>query len=214
MRKFNFFGKQPKIRGEIGYFGLSEWWLSEFSEEERQYILETFQPLGSTGNFLTEGNILHTSNTAIKLLSSLAGWFRKKEDRNIAYKILMKGEELINEKSDILDVHFLLQSKIEIYYRNRDNDPDALEESINACKQQIELAPKAKVAFKKEYSDSPLPRHIGFERLAIIEEKRKNFKAAIEISEKAMGQGWAGTWQKRIERCRSKLGKQIKDNNA
>lgn len=214
MKRFSFFKKEPKIQGEIGYFGLSEWWLSEFSEEERRYILETFQPLGSTGNSLIEGNISHASNTAIKLLSSLAGWFKKKEDRTIAYRILKKAEELINDKSDILDVHFLFQSKIQLYYRNRDNDPDALAEAINACKQQIELAPKARAAFKEEYGDAPLPRHIGFEQLAIIEEKQKNFEAAIGISQKTMEQGWAGTWQKRIERCRNKLGKQIKGSNA
>lgn len=212
MRRLNFFKKEPKIQGEIGYFGLSEWWLSEFSEEERRYILRIFEPLGSTGSSLIEGEISHTSGTVIKLLSSLAGWFKKKEDRTIAYRMLKKGEELINEKSDILDVHFLFQSKIELYYRNRDNDPDALEEAINSCKQQIELAPKAGAAFRKEYSNAPLPSHRGFEQLAIIEEKQKNFGAAIEISEMAMGQGWSGTWQKRIERCKRRLGKQTKDN--
>jgi len=108
--------KKPKIQGEIGYFGLSEWWLSEFSEEERDHIVRTFQPLGSTGEFLVKGNILPTSTTAIRLLSSLASWFRREEDKTIAYKILKKAEDLIDEQSNTLHVHFLFQGKIETYY--------------------------------------------------------------------------------------------------
>jgi len=127
------------------------------------------------------------------------------EDRTIAYRILKKAEELINEQSNILNIHFLFQSKIEIYYRNRDNDANALKEAITACKQQIEIAPKAMIAFRKEYGDTSLPRHRGFEQLAIIKEKQKDFEAAIDISEKAKVQGWAGDWQKRIERCKRKI---------
>ena len=104
-----------------------------------------------------------------------------------------------------LDLLNVGQSKIEIYYRNRDNDANALKEAITACKQQIEIAPKAMIAFRKEYGDTSLPRHRGFEQLAIIKEKQKDFEAAIDISEKAKVQGWAGDWQKRIERCKRKI---------
>jgi tetratricopeptide (TPR) repeat protein len=207
MPLFNSLKSKPKIQGEIGYFGLTEWWLSEFSEDEQNYIIKTFQPLGSTGESLVKGEILSTSGTAMGLLSSLAGWFGKKEDRVIAYRMLKKAEELIDEKTDILDMHFFYQSKLEIYYRNRENDPNALEEAINACKKQIGIAPKVAVAFKKEYGDATLLSHKGFEQLAIIEEKQKNFEAAIDISQKALEQGWVGDWQKRIERCKKKLNK-------
>jgi len=198
----NVFNKGSKqVQGSIGYFGLSDWWLSNFSETERKYIVKTFQPLGSSGESLVKGNISYTSETPIGLLSALVGWFNKKDDRTIAYRIIKKAEEMINESSNILDIHFLYQSKIETYYRNRDNDPDALEKAIEACKQQIEISPKSKVAFQKEYKDSPLPSHKGFEQLAIIEEKLKNFEAAIKISKEALEQGWVGEWGKRIERC-------------
>ncbi len=79
----------------------------------------------------------------------------------------------------------MYQSKIEIYYRNRDNDLDALRKAIEACKQQIEISPKAKIAFQREYEDSPLPAHKGFGTVTIIEEKRKNFEATIQISKAA-----------------------------
>jgi len=202
---FNIFKKESKqIQGKIGYFGLSDWWLSNFSEEEREHIIKTFQPFGSSGESLIKGNISYTSETPVGLLSALASWFSKKDDRTIAYRIIKKAEEMIDESSDILDIHFLYQSKIEIYYRNRDNDTDALDKAIEACKQQIEISPKAKIAFQREYKDSPLPAHKGFGQLAIIEEKRKNFEAAIQISKAALEQGWAGDWREVFKKIKQK----------
>jgi tetratricopeptide (TPR) repeat protein len=208
MGVFNFFKKESKqIKGSIGYLGLTDWWLSAFSEPEREYIVKTFQPLGASEESLIKGDISYTSETPIGLLSALAGWFNKKDDRTIAYRMIKKAEEMINDSTNILNIHFLYQNKLEIYYRNRDNDPDAIEKAIEACKQQIEISPKAKIAFKKAYKDSPLPSHKGFEQLAIIEEKQKNFEPAIKISREALKQGWAGDWKKRIERCQKNLDK-------
>jgi len=47
---FDFINKKKKVQGTIGYFNLSDWWLSEFSKEERTYIQERFQPLGLHSN--------------------------------------------------------------------------------------------------------------------------------------------------------------------
>ena len=96
--------------------------------------------------------------------------------------------------------------EISIYYKDRDK-PEYLEKAVQACEQQIELAPKAAAAFKAEYRDSPLPSHRGYQQLAIILEKQKNFEEAIELCEWAGKQGWAGDWDKRIERCKKKLEK-------
>ena len=96
-------------------------------------------------------------------------------------------------------------NKLKIYYKDRNKDSDALNKSVEACKQQIEIAPKVKMDFQKEYGNDPLPGHSGFEQLAIIEEKQKKFDSVIEISKKALEQGWAGDWEKRIERCNKKL---------
>lgn len=213
MSIFSFLENSSTIKGEIGYFGLSEWWLSEFSKEERIYIINTFQPLGSPGDIsLVKGEIFGMNQSPTDFLSTLSGWFRKEQDRTIAYRLLKKAEELINDSSKVLDLHFLYMYKLKLYYKDRDNNPNALEKAIEACKQQINIAPKAMNAFKREdmksgIKDSSLPNHSGFEQLAIIEEKKKNFESAIEISKKAMKQGWAGDWEKRIERCKKKLDK-------
>ncbi len=205
MSMFELFNKKNKVSGEIGYFGLSEWWLSEFTNEERNYILKKFQPLGSDENSLVDGDISYTSQTALGFLSGLVSWFDNEKDRKIAYRILRKAEELIDETCNIIDVHFHYQNKLKIYYKDRDKDINALNQAIEACKKQIEIAKEVKTAFLKEFDNDPLPGHVGFEQLAIIEEKHKNFESAINISKTALEQGWAGDWQKRIDRCTKKL---------
>lgn len=203
-------GVDKKINGLLGYHGLSEWWLSTFSEQERDHIIKTFQPMGSSGDSLIRGEIQYSSQSAVGLLSYLSVWFKKQEDRSIAFRIIEKAEELLNETVKIFDLHFLYQHKIQLYYKHRELESDALETAIAACKHQIAIAPEAKKAFLKEYKGSPLPAHIGFEQLSIIEEKRSNFEEAIKVSNEALQQGWSGSWEKRIERCTKKTLKQGK----
>ena len=41
------FGKsKPNVEGYIGYYELTDWWLSTFTEAEREYIEQRFQPTG------------------------------------------------------------------------------------------------------------------------------------------------------------------------
>lgn len=206
MGLFDFRKSQKRIQGSIGYFGLGDWWLSAFSDEERRHIQSTFQPLGSTGDSLTSGVINYTSLTAVGLLQALAGWFSKADDRPIAHKILEKAEKLSKMQTPVLDIHFLCQQKINIYYKDRDQ-PEFMEKAIEACRQQIALTREAANAFKAEYGDSPLPSHKGYEQLAIILEKQGSFEEAIALSRKAEAQGWAGEWGSRIDRCKKKLEK-------
>jgi len=203
MTLLDIFRRKPKIKGTIGYFGLTEWWMSTFSEAERKYIEKKFQPLGGSGDSITKGDISVRSDTAVGFLHNLAGWFDKNEDRYLAYRILEKAEELIHQSAKPLDIHFFYNSKIEIFYKDRDN-PEALEKAICACRKQINYAPNAAKAFKMEYNDEFLPSHRGYKQLAIILEKQKKYSDAIALCTQAMDQGWFGDWQKRIERCKKK----------
>ena len=191
-----------KVHGTIGYFGLSDWWLSELTEAERKQIQDRFEPLGFSKDSLTKGQISSTSESVVGFLSGLASWFSKEEDRHIAYKLIQKGEELSSKGCAVLDVHFLYQTKIEISYKEREK-PDGLESTVAACEQQISIAKKAAVAFKKKYGQ-PLPSHKGYDQLAIIREKQKNYFEAIRVSEQALAAGWTGDWEKRIERCKKR----------
>jgi hypothetical protein len=140
------------------------------------------------------------------LLHGLATWFKRRDDRHIAHRLLTKAEAMAG--SNVLDRHFTYQGMIETYYPDRDNDPRALANAIRACEQQISLAPKAAEAFRKQFRDRPLPHHVGFTQLAIVREKERAYSEAIRLSREARKQGWAGDWDKRIARCEAKMHKQ------
>jgi len=209
---FGIFNKKSQIKGEIGYFGLQDWWLSTFTQEEHDHIEEIFKPLGGDPNSksLTEGDISWTSQTAAGLLGSLAGWFNNPRDREIAKKIIEKADELAPKGADILDYHFTLQTKMEIYYRERETSPEAMETAIIACKEQISIAPQAAAAFLREYPQQSLPAHAGYSQLRIILEKQGKFDEAIALCEHAKQQQWAGNWDKQIETLNKKKQKVAK----
>lgn len=210
MSIFNLFkrrrSKQSKRpNGMIAYFQLEDWWIEEFSDEERRLIEEVYQPMG--GGSLTSGHIRSTSNNSVAFLHTLAGWFQKSEHRHIARKCLEKSESLADNHTRPLDFHFLLSNKVSTLYKDRNNSPDGLEKAIEACNQHIDFAEDAKAAFEKEYHGQPLPTHVGFHQLAIVLEKQKKYQDAINLVEKAKSQGWSGDWDKRIERCAKKRAK-------
>ncbi len=206
MNLFGFLTKKKRIAGSIGYFGLENWWISTFSEHERQYIEERFRPLGLPDNSLTSGCIEYTTETVVNFLTALAGWFSKKQDRYIAYKILEKAEQLAADEKRIIDIHFLYSEKIKIYYKDRE-DITCFEKAIEACYQQISIAESAAQAFRSEYKNLSLPAHKGYEQLSIILEKKLKYQEVINLCYRAAKQKWAGDWEKRIERCRNKLRK-------
>lgn len=200
---FDFFKKKPKVNGIIKYLKLENWWLNELSDEEREIILNTYSPMGSADSII-EGDIYSSSQTQLHFFWGLIGWFNKPELRHIAYKIIAKAETLISEHSEPLDIHFLYSEKIEVYYKDRDLHPDGLELAIQACEQQIENSPAAAKGLNDKLGGQ-LPSHKGYYQLAIILEKKKCYKEVISLCEKAKSQGWAGDWDKRIERCSKQI---------
>lgn len=192
--------KKTKITGQIGFFNLQDWWESSFTQQERNHIEEIYHPMGSESNSkpLTEGELSGTSQTASGLLWALAGWFNNPQDREIAKKIIAKAEQMACVSGNILDIHFSLSQKIEIYYRERETTTDGLEKAIQACKEQIAIAPNVAKAFLKEYPQQPLPAHVGYRQLRIILEKQGNFDQAIKLCELAKQEGWADDWDKQI----------------
>ncbi|WP_394154816.1 hypothetical protein [Vibrio maritimus] len=196
---FDLLKRKPKVNGIIKYLKLEDWWLNELTEEDRQIILYTYSPMGGEGS-IVDGEIKSSSQTQLHFFCGLIGWFSKPSLRHIAYKLIAKAETLIDQQSDPLDVHFLYGSKLEVCYKDRDTHPNGLDLAIKACEQQIENAPSASKAFIRKCGGD-LPAHKGFQQLAIVLEKQKRYDEAISLCEKAKSQGWAGDWDKRIERC-------------
>ncbi len=203
MGLFNLFKKKDKkIEGIIEFLGLESWWLDELDDKGRTLIQNNYVSLN--GGSIIEGKITGTSQATVSMLTGLSGSFVKPDARYLAYKILNKAESLINKDTNPLDVHFLYNAKIIISYKDRDTITNGLEIAIKACEQQIAYSKIAAREFKKKYQRSPLPEHTGYKQLAIVLEKQKKYKEAIELCNSAMKQGWAGDWKKRIERCKKK----------
>lgn len=204
MMPYSLLARKKKIKGLIGYYGLVDWWLSTFSKRERQHIEQTFRPLGSnpSNGPLISDDVSYFSQSVVCFLSHLAGWFSKKQDRTIAFRIIQKAEELAATNAvSPLDVHFLFHNKLTLYYKDRENS-ESLNMAIHACRQQITISDKVVREFQTTYKGDPLPGHKGYAQLAIILKKQKHFDQAIELCSQAMRQGWGGDWEKWIQRYR------------
>ena len=199
----------PQGGGLIGYYGLTDWWLSTFTEEERRKI-QAVRPTLVVGD--NEDIIIpersypgFTTGWLENRLSSLAIEFIGSKEMDIAARLLAKAEEAGGAK--LLDRHFVYQQMAQAYYRHRNDDPEALDLAIDACEKQIHLGPEAAKVFLAEDTEDYLPAHHGFQQLAIIREREKDYAEAIRLCREAMAQGWGGEWEKRIARCENRLAK-------
>ena len=188
-----------KIGGEIAYFGLQDWWMNDLTVDERDIIFSLYNPFGFDKKSLIEGKITYTDEIATAFLTGLLSYLKKPEYQKLSSKIIKKMDRMSLKSGSVLDRHFYLSNKIEIFYRNRNTDETALPAAIDACKEQISIAEQAKRAYLKEY-DGSLPSHLGYTQLCIILEKQKNYDEVIHLARPAKEQGWMGDWDKRIER--------------
>jgi hypothetical protein len=195
--------------GLIGYYSLTDWWLSTFTAEERNEI-QARRPSLVTGDnqdiILTEqARPGSTAGRAESSLMSLGIEFIQSKDFGIAERLIAKATEVGG--ASLLDKHFHYQQMAQAYYRHRNDDPEALALAIDACEKQILLGPEAAKAFLAEDPEDFLPAHHGFQQLAIIQEREKNYTEAIGLCREAIAQGWGGDWEKRITRCENRLAK-------
>ena len=51
-----------------------------------------------------------------------------------------------------------------------------------------------------------LGEHTGYKQLCIIRENQGNYTEVIRLAEQAKSEGWAGDWDKRIEKAKKKQG--------
>ena len=131
------------------------------------------------------------------------------KDNTISKKNNNEGEKIYSQNKNVLDLHYFCLSAIRVYYANRDEDEDAFNKAIEYCERQISIAPKVKKALKKEYPSHALPCHTGYQQLAIIYEKQKQYEKALHITYEAQEQGWnAEDCVKRIERLEKRLEKE------
>lgn len=90
-----------EVEGKILYYELVDWWFSVFTEAEREYIDNRFQPMNQPPNTLTKRKYVKFDGEIIdaaSFLNSLATWFRDKSDVSILRRIQEKIDELGEEK--------------------------------------------------------------------------------------------------------------------
>lgn len=184
-------------KGLIGYFNLADWWNDALTKDERDCIVKKY------GNDLIHGDRTLKHSSACLFLAHLTMWINTKAEYPIAIKLVKKAEREYTNSIDIIDMHFYFAHLIKFYYKNRDIN-DNFEKAIEYCNKQISIS---KETSKRLNDYDCLPSHIGFEQLAIIEEKRENYAEAIAVSSRAKKEGWSGDWDKRIKRCAEKLQK-------
>lgn len=198
------------VEKNIFAYNLEDWWEKTFSNYEKNYISQKYQPL-STGieNQTTEST---TSNYTPSIpdfifLAQLSNWFLSKEGFDIARKVVEKAESLFDSsKADVLDLHFYYYNLLKFFYKNRE-DSVCYEKAKECCQKQIEISKKAKKCFKSEYKNSPLPSHPGYEQLCIIYEKEGKFEEAFALAQNAEKEGWNGDWEGRMKRLEKKMKK-------
>ncbi len=103
---------------------------------------------------------------------------------------------------NVLDLHSAYQDIIPRHYDQCETDPAALHLTVQACTQQIELAPLVKRVLEHENDGEPLPPHVGFEILAEIRERQSRYDDVVSLCMEARKQGWSGAWEQQANRCK------------
>ena len=202
------FGKRLEATGELGYFGLTGWWVSSFSTADREYMEAAFctpeLPAGSKP--LTRDRGLKAFPTAAGLLTVLADRLSEKpQDRGLASRILAKAEERALAEDDTLGLHFVYHQAIRLHSRWKGTFADAVDLIFAACHKQIQLAPDAAQALRQMRPDEPLPTHLGYLQASALLEQEGRYEPAIELCKQAQSGGWSGNWSWRIQRMARKL---------
>lgn len=199
-------GESEAVRGQLGHFGLGAWWIETFTAAERAHIEARYRPMGraSGSRPLTRGDILHTSVTAGRLLSTLASWFSKPWERSIAERLFAKAETIPG--TTVLDAHFHCHQKIVTLYPRWRSDESLVPSLAATCERQIAIAPAAAKALQRELANVDDRRpfslaHTGFSTLVAVLEGQSRYAEAIAAAAEAKRQGWKGDWDRIIERC-------------
>jgi hypothetical protein len=201
-------GRRPANTGELGYFGLTNWWISSFSPAEQKHMEAVFCTSGlpARAKPLTRDRGLVTFPTAAALLTVLGDRLSEKpEDRSLALRVLTQAEERASAEGDILGRHFVYHQMIRLHSRGKGTFADAVDLIFAACHKQIQLAPEAARALRQKRPGELLPTHLGYLQASALLEQEGRYETAIELCKQAQAEGWSGNWSWRIQRMARKL---------
>jgi hypothetical protein len=200
--------KRSQATGELGYFGLTGWWLSSFSAAEREYMEAAFHTCALPANSrpLTRDRGCTAFQTAAALLTVLADRLGEKpRDRDLASRVLAKAEQRAIAEDDVLGLHYVYHQVIRLHSRWKETFPDARDLAFAASHKQIRLAPRAAATLRQMHPHEPLPTHLGYLAASTMLEQEGALEAAIELCRQAQSGGWGGNWPWRIQQLNRKL---------
>lgn len=178
---------------------IDDWWTNTFTPEDRASIEAAFLPLGGG----TAESIVRTANPGS--LGYLVGHLKKEHLRHLGYKLLERADALMSDQVPLLDRHFFYANRGEFFYRWRNHDPFALDQSVRSFQNQIALGSEVAQFFLEDKNWGFVPAHAGYRQMRIIEEKRGNLEVARALCEQAKQEGWADDWDHQIARIDKKL---------
>lgn len=179
MGAFNFFKKNRTVpKGLLAYYGLEKWFLS-LANKEQAKIRECYSMgIGIDPKNLEFGNF-SSSLSKQMFLNVLGGNTLGQKYYALTEKILL---EVLEAKDDnVIDRHFTYNNLIDLYYKQRESSPDAIEKCIKYCLEDINILEDFLQASKMEYNDAAPPLIPSIQRLIIIYEKLGNFEDGIKL---------------------------------
>lgn len=140
--------------GYLGHYGLTSWWRTAFSAEERAFLEAYLAPILAGDATWYEGTPPQSigpvaqREDAARFLSTLAGFLKRADRAPLAVKLLDKGRQM---GTGPLNEHFLLMTYIEARYKSRNSDPQAIPNVIEACQRAISIAPLVIAESKRQH---------------------------------------------------------------
>ena len=183
MGVFNFFKKNRTVpKGLLAYYGLEKWFLS-LADEEQAKIRECHSMgIGIDPNDLEFGNFGSSSSSSLSkqmFLNVLGVNTLGQKYYALTEKILLEALEAKDD--NVIDRHFTYNSLIDLYYKQRESSPDAIEKCIKYCLEDINILEDFLQALKMEYDDDAPPLIPSIQRLIIIYEKLGNFEEGMKL---------------------------------
>ena len=162
-------------------------WYTNLSSEDRQLLYDYSTAFGLDGEFnQLDGSVKSTSQTQQSYLQGVGSTAVSEKDYDFAERILLKA--LDAKGGSPSDRHFVYNSLIDLYYKQRDERDDAIEKCIVHCSEDIASIDAFLSGWEQEHG-GPLPRIPSFKRLAIIYEKQGKYDAALDVCEQALQRG-------------------------
>ena len=168
-----------KVEGLIAFYGLQEWWLSSFDNDEREYIDSRYQPMGAPPHRLTQGTILGRRHPIPEFLNGLNTWFLSSKDSSIAERIHRKLKDVAREQPIVKPGY--IEGR---HFTTYDRDIEAFKRSGNAEKLDLLLVElvNATEAQSALYDNGVAPAY--YSELALLYHKQKEYSKEVSILER------------------------------